>query len=849
MTALFNETEVRKALSLLCPPDSVFEIRALEAKLAGSYRSEIISGYFNNAEACLKELKKLTAARGIYVTLNPVDPALLSRCANRLDAAKRYALTGDHHIKRRMWLLIDTDPKRPSGISATDAEKAAARKKTTEIYRFLKARGWPEPVVADSGNGFHLLYRVELPANDEKLLERVLCALADRFDGDGVTLDRSVFNPSRIAKLHGTLAAKGDNTKERPHRLSKIIKAPQRFLVVTSEQLRALVDELAPAEPPPAVQPAVQRGGFDVDAFLARHGVAVAERISQPNGTIKWRLERCPFNPDHETPDAAVFQMLGGKLGFKCLHTSCVDKHWQDFRRHFEPDYEKKIQAPKLTVVSEPRDETDGELTSLTSFDLTPYPAPLGPAAFHGLPGKFVKRVLPFTESDEAGLLFQFHTCFGNVIGRTAHMIADAATHYCNNNIVLVGPTSIARKGTAWRHALRIFKSVDEDWTGDCIKHGVSSGEGIIFHVRDPIKKTTPVKEKGKFTGQYETITEDPGVKDKRLMIVETEFASVLKVMERSGSTVSVVFRHMWDGDNVLSTLTKNSPVRATGAHGSVLGHITLEELRRLLTETEMANGFGNRFEWIAVHRRQELPENDELPAIADLVVDLEKSIEFARTVGQLRRDEGARELWKSVYHDLSSPKPGLFGAMIARAAPQVLRRSLQYALLDCSKEVRIEHLQAALECWRYSEESTRWVFQAGTGNRNADRILTALAAAGEKGLTKSQITSNVFNRNATKHEIEEALRLLNGLKLVFRETEETATKPAERWFYNCKKNEIYELSTPTGDTSYTSQPENVLPVGDTSYNSSFSDSKKASSSEPTEDEKLAGDESGVVRL
>ena len=595
--------------------------------------------------------------------------------------------------------------------------------------------------------------------------------------------------------------------------------------VLSAEQLQELVDELLPEQLAPSKVPAAHET-FDVEAFFQKHAIAYKEKRILSDGREMWLLEACPFNPDHNGTEVAVFRWPSGKLGFQCKHSSDTGKGWKDFRRHFEPDYEIKVAEP----------ETGDEVTSLTSFDLTPYPAPLSQAAFHGLAGEFVKRTLPYTESDEAALLFQFHTFFGNLIGRTAHMIADAAAHYCNTNIVLVGPTSIARKGTAYRHNLRIFRCVDENWTKDCIKHGVSSGEGIIFHVRDPIEKTVPVKERGKFTGRYETVMEDHGVQDKRLMIVETEFASVLKVMERSGNTVSVVFRHMWDGDDVLSTLTKNSPIRATGAHGSVVGHITIEELRRLLTETEMANGFGNRIQWIAVRRRQELPENDELPAIADLVKRLHKSIEFAKTAGQLKRDDQARELWASVYHDLSQGKPGLFGAIIARGAPQVLRQSLHYALLDCSKLVRIEHLQAALECWRYSEGSARWMFQAGTGNRNADRILSALAAARQKGLTKWEITANVFNRNATKHEIDEALRLLHSLKLAVRKMEGTATRPAERWFYKAKKNEVYEESKPGNGEAR-----------DTSYSSSFSRSENARSAESdTEAETLVGDESGV---
>jgi hypothetical protein len=339
-TRLLNKSEVLKALAKIIERGAVFEVRALEAQLCGNRRTGTVSGYFDNPDTGVSELEKLTAAKGIYITANPVNRALLARRANRLDFAEKNALTGDQHIVRRRWLLIDVDPDRPSGISATDAEKAAAKKKALEIYGFLKERGWPEPVAADSGNGHHLEYLIDLPCDDGKILEKVLAVLADRFDGGGVKLDRTVFNPSRIARLYGTLAAKGDNTKERPHRLSKILKAPDMLQVVSVEKLLALVEELQPAEPPPVERPAAHGGGFDVEAFLTRYGVAVAERMTRSDGTIKWRLERCVFNPEHETPDAAVFQFPDGKLGYKCFHNCCVDKHWKDFRRLFEPDYD-----------------------------------------------------------------------------------------------------------------------------------------------------------------------------------------------------------------------------------------------------------------------------------------------------------------------------------------------------------------------------------------------------------------------------------------------------------------------------------------------------------------------------
>jgi hypothetical protein len=249
MTVLFDEAGVRKTLARIIKSGAVFEVRALDAELRGSRRTDTVSGYFDNVDACLSELEKLTTAKGIYFTFNPVNAALLARRENRLAYAEKNAATNDQHILQRRWLLLDVDADRPSGISASDSEKEAAHKKAREIHDYLKGLGWPLPVAADSGNGYHLLYRVDLPCDDGKLLEQLLAALATRFDGDGAKLDRSVHNPSRIVRLYGGRAAKGDNTEERPHRMSKILLSPL-LKKVTAEQLQALVDELQPAKPP-----------------------------------------------------------------------------------------------------------------------------------------------------------------------------------------------------------------------------------------------------------------------------------------------------------------------------------------------------------------------------------------------------------------------------------------------------------------------------------------------------------------------------------------------------------------------------------------------------------------------
>lgn len=173
MTVRFDEADVRKTLARIIKSGAVFEVRALAATLSANRRTATISGYFNNPDACVTELRKLTGATGIYVTLNPVNPALLARRANRLDYVDKNATTGDQHILQRRWLLLDVDADRPSGISASDSEKEAAHNKVREIHEHLKERGWPLPIAADSGNGYHLLYRVDLPCDDGKLLEQV----------------------------------------------------------------------------------------------------------------------------------------------------------------------------------------------------------------------------------------------------------------------------------------------------------------------------------------------------------------------------------------------------------------------------------------------------------------------------------------------------------------------------------------------------------------------------------------------------------------------------------------------------------------------------------------------------
>lgn len=223
------------------------------------------------------------------------------------------------------------------------------------------------------------------------------------------------------------------------------------------------------------------------------------------------------------------------------------------------------------------------------------WPKPLKEAAYHGAAGDFVKLVEPNTEADPAALLVQFLIGFGNLCGPAPYRFAGGVAHHLNEYAVIVGDTSRSRKGTSWAEVERFLDKVDCDWTKHCGASGLSTGEGLIWHVRDP----QPADDRGKGESSerdgHNSRVPDPGATDKRLMVQAGEFAAVLKVATRDGATLSPVLREAWDG-KVLRTLSKNNPATASGAHVSITAHITHEELVRGLDSTEIANGFANRF-------------------------------------------------------------------------------------------------------------------------------------------------------------------------------------------------------------------------------------------------------------
>jgi hypothetical protein len=496
-------------------------------------------------------------------------------------------------------------------------------------------------------------------------------------------------------------------------------------------------------------EPVGERGAYQ---HFRRPGKDRGQSASLING--KWfhvfTSNGAPFDPDKTYSPFATYTLL---------------KH--------EGDYSKAASELAREGYGEP------EVPIQFSFELQTIikVKPLEVAAYHGLVGDFVRMVEPHTEADPVALLVQTLVCFGNVIGRGAYCSVEADRHHLNAFVCLVGETSRARKGTSLGHIKGRVMDVDPEWRAR-IMSGLSSGEGLIWAVRDPIVRHELIKE----TGRTEEVITDAGIADKRLQVVEAEFANVLRVMGREGNNLSAIIRNSWDGDD-LRTLTKNSPAVATGAHISIIGHITRDELKRYLDRTEAANGFGNRFMWFCVSRSKYLPEGGNLKSenFKDFTIKLKQAIDFGKSAGEISRDDEAKEIWRDVYPKLSGDKPGLAGYLLARAEAQVLRLSALYAAMDKSSQVRKEHLFAALALWNYAENSVYSIFGQSLGDPVADQILMALQGESE-GLSRTDI-SKLFSRNQSSDRLQNALNILKNAGLARMKLKETPGRKVEMWF------------------------------------------------------------------
>ena len=378
-----------------------------------------------------------------------------------------------------------------------------------------------------------------------------------------------------------------------------------------------------------------------------------------------------------------------------------------------------------------PRNEEDFSCYSSFSSIVQRRPR-LATTALYGPVGDIIQRLQPVTEADPVAMYAQLLAGVGSLIGNGVYFLADGARHHPNLFTVICGRTAKARKGTSWARVRNVLAELDELWLTTCVKSGVVSGEGIIEAFRDDA--------------------------DKRLLLTEGEFGQVLQCMKREGNTVSAILRQAWDGARI-AVLRRKDPIDVEGAHISMIGHITLPELHRLLASVEISNGLANRCLWIFADRERLLPEGGTTPDLSEPLAQLQTAIIAARDRGRMERDTKARDLWASMYADLSQEPPGKLGEILSRGEAQVMRLALLFALLDQSPVIACPHLEAALDLWRYCEASAAYIFANNLLTPKAAKIFEALKSS---PMSKSQV-HELFGRNASKAEIESALAELAG--------------------------------------------------------------------------------------
>lgn len=401
------------------------------------------------------------------------------------------------------------------------------------------------------------------------------------------------------------------------------------------------------------------------------------------------------------------------------------------------------------------------------------WPPPIGAEARIGLVGDFLDLVEPQTEADPAALLLTLLAYVGSAVGRAPHFLADGARHGANLFAVVVADTSRGRKGTSEAHVRALMHAAEPDWCAR-IAGGLSSGEGLIQHVRDPRRvghdrQGQPIQDQGR--------------EDHRLLAREPELARVLTAMRRDGNTLSMTLRAAWDGDT-LRVLTRGDPISATDAHVSLLGHVTAQELKTRLADSDVFGGLGNRVLWCCARRQRELPFGGQVDsdALGGLARRLRSVLDRARRGARcFEMTSDAMAAWPAMYSRLTADVPGMLGVVLARSEAQVRRLALVYAILDGADVVDLPHLLAGAEVMRYCADSARMIFGTASGDRLLDRIIGELRGRAPEWVSREDLRRTLGN-HATAEAIAQRLASLLQQVRVESQRVEGRGRPREEW-------------------------------------------------------------------
>lgn len=769
----FHKKTARQTLELLHKNSDCFEIRAIGDKSASNYEGkQTYTGFFDDIEKALLAIQKHHGTRQVCIGLNPRTLDLFHAVA-RNEMATGVTAGKDEDVSAIKWVMIDLDPKRRTGTSATDEELAKAKEVAESILKLVRDFENIPFIHTLSGNGYHILIPViDTTASD---IRAFLAWLKHKYGTQEVEIDQSTYNPGRLIKVAGTAAKKGQNTSLRPWRTSRIL------------EVHGDVGEAIPLAGP------FQEEIEDGYAQLNSNGVNTSELSKDEDPLVMifkdkdlyirpqvngHHLVRCPWADEHSSgkdgdSSTVLMEGLNRLIGFKCHHSHCSKRTTKDVREFFKDEL-GRFGRKDLNI-----------RTRIEKY-IKSEPKPMETEAFNGIAGDLIDLFEPKTEADKHAILVQFLVAIGNVMGRMPYVPMESSRHYPNLFALIVGDTSKARKGTSWNHIRRLLTLVNGPWVERNILNGLATGEGLINAVRDQTKIQKEKKDRGNASNKerYEEVIVDAGVMDKRLLVIASEFVSVISTSKRVGNILSPTLRNAWDS-GVLESPTKTTPIKATNPHISVIGHITQAELRSNLDQVSLLNGLGNRFLLVFSKRTKELPFGGDIDegALEGIAERLALVIEHALDVQEVTFSSSGKKLWAHIYSELSSPREGLFGAVTARAEAQVLRLSLLYSLLDNSTVIKPSHIVSALAVWEYCEQSAFYLFGDTGSDELAEDILTFIEDQPE-GVTRTNIR-DFLGRNQSRQRIESILANLITKQKVRMEKRNTGGKPSEVWISN----------------------------------------------------------------
>jgi hypothetical protein len=464
------------------------------------------------------------------------------------------------------------------------------------------------------------------------------------------------------------------------------------------------------------------------------------------------------------------------------------------------------MQADEITgivgrLLAKERSKPAAVLDDIDAIELPaaePWPEPPAVALRHGVVGEIMDAVMPATEADPVAVLVTLLVAFGNAAGRGPHALVGATRHGVNLFSAIVGRSGKGRKGTGLDIALHLLRAGDPAWAEERLVSGLSSGEGVVHAIRDPVTRMEPVRE-GRAIVDYAPVVVDHGIEDKRLLVVEPELGSALRHSRREQSILSPMLRQSWDGSKI-RTLSKNSPEIATDPHISIVGHVVVEELRKLLSDADIFGGLANRFLWILSRRSKLLPDGGDLADTGPLAARLADLLTRAKATGAMRRTPAAAVLWRDQYARLTTvPESGVVGAALGRGEAQALRLSMLFALLAGRREIDKADLLAAVDLWEYAATSARIIFATTGPDAPLDaRILEIVRSA--PGIGRSGLHKALGGRTPAR-ELVAALGRLRDVGAIVATSTRTSGRPAETWAPATTPNFAKEEISPTAET------------------------------------------------